>query len=136
MIFIKISEMFGSRHYMTFMLFLGMANAYIMRTNMSIAIVSMVWIYYQRKCSTTASCLMDCRLITRRLFNMTKFLMMNAQKLIMEKKAYVINVTSVYESIWGHLLFLLQEHLDGEFVWSSSVQGYILASFFYGMLPF
>ena len=27
---------------MTFMLFLGMANAYIMRTNMSIAIVSMV----------------------------------------------------------------------------------------------
>jgi MFS transporter, ACS family, solute carrier family 17 (sodium-dependent inorganic phosphate cotransporter), member 5 len=34
--------MFGTRHYMTFMLFLGMANAYIMRTNMSIAIVSMV----------------------------------------------------------------------------------------------
>lgn len=39
---IKISEMFGKRHYMTFMLFLGMANAYVMRTNMSIAIVSMV----------------------------------------------------------------------------------------------
>lgn len=41
---IKISEMFGTRHYMTFMLFLGMANAYVMRTNMSIAIVSMVCI--------------------------------------------------------------------------------------------
>lgn len=27
---------------MTFMLFLGMANAYIMRTNMSVAIVAMV----------------------------------------------------------------------------------------------
>lgn len=39
---IKISETFGTRHYMTFMLFLGMANAYVMRTNMSIAIVSMV----------------------------------------------------------------------------------------------
>lgn len=28
----------GTRHYVTFMLFLGMANAYIMRTNMSVAI--------------------------------------------------------------------------------------------------
>ncbi|XP_065214587.1 putative inorganic phosphate cotransporter isoform X2 [Planococcus citri] len=32
----------GARHLVTFMLFLGMANAYIMRTNMSIAIVAMV----------------------------------------------------------------------------------------------
>lgn len=32
----------GSRHIVTFMLFLGMANAYIMRTNMSVAIVAMV----------------------------------------------------------------------------------------------
>lgn len=32
----------GSRHVVTFMLFLGMANAYIMRTNMSVAIVAMV----------------------------------------------------------------------------------------------
>lgn len=32
----------GVRHFVTFMLFLGMANAYIMRTNMSIAIVAMV----------------------------------------------------------------------------------------------
>lgn len=30
------------RHWVTFMLFLGMANAYIMRTNMSVAIVAMV----------------------------------------------------------------------------------------------
>lgn len=43
---IKISETLGTRHYMTFMLFLGMANAYIMRTNMSIAIVSMVRIEF------------------------------------------------------------------------------------------
>ena len=32
----------GSRHWMTVLLFLGMANAYIMRTNMSVAIVAMV----------------------------------------------------------------------------------------------
>lgn len=32
---------FGSRHLVTFMLFLGMANAYIMRTNMSVTIVVM-----------------------------------------------------------------------------------------------
>lgn len=34
--------MVGSRHIVTFMLFLGMANAYVMRTNMSVAIVAMV----------------------------------------------------------------------------------------------
>ncbi|XP_066595755.1 putative inorganic phosphate cotransporter isoform X2 [Prorops nasuta] len=32
----------GTRHMVTFMLFLGMANAYVMRTNMSVAIVAMV----------------------------------------------------------------------------------------------
>lgn len=37
-----ILEMFGTRHFVTFMLFLGMANAYVMRTNMSVAIVAMV----------------------------------------------------------------------------------------------
>lgn len=32
----------GTRHLVTFLLFLGMANAYVMRTNMSVAIVAMV----------------------------------------------------------------------------------------------
>ncbi|KAF4518376.1 hypothetical protein B566_EDAN007103 [Ephemera danica] len=32
----------GARHAVVFMLFLGMANAYVMRTNMSVAIVAMV----------------------------------------------------------------------------------------------
>lgn len=32
----------GSRHIVTLMLFFGMANAYVMRTNMSVAIVAMV----------------------------------------------------------------------------------------------
>ncbi|XP_014246329.1 putative inorganic phosphate cotransporter isoform X2 [Cimex lectularius] len=45
---VEIEEMvaqkgwFGTRHVVTVMLFLGMANAYTMRTNMSVAIVAMV----------------------------------------------------------------------------------------------
>ncbi|XP_011300837.1 putative inorganic phosphate cotransporter isoform X2 [Fopius arisanus] len=38
----KPKALVGSRHIVTFMLFLGMANAYVMRTNMSVAIVAMV----------------------------------------------------------------------------------------------
>ncbi|XP_017780119.1 PREDICTED: putative inorganic phosphate cotransporter isoform X2 [Nicrophorus vespilloides] len=38
----KPKSCFGTRHMVTLMLFLGMANAYIMRTNMSVAIVAMV----------------------------------------------------------------------------------------------
>ncbi|KAL0128026.1 hypothetical protein PUN28_003337 [Cardiocondyla obscurior] len=37
-----VNGWFGKRHMVTFMIFLGMANAYIMRTNMSVAIVAMV----------------------------------------------------------------------------------------------
>ncbi|KAK4872492.1 hypothetical protein RN001_014521 [Aquatica leii] len=49
----------GSRHIVTFMLFLGMANAYVMRTNMSVAIVAMVnhsaiteHVEYDNECGT------------------------------------------------------------------------------------
>lgn len=38
----KPKQWWGTRHFVTFMLFLGMANAYVMRTNMSVAIVAMV----------------------------------------------------------------------------------------------
>lgn len=41
-VFILSTGGLGTRHWVTFMLFLGMANAYIMRTNMSVAIVAMV----------------------------------------------------------------------------------------------
>ncbi|GBP02848.1 Putative inorganic phosphate cotransporter [Eumeta japonica] len=43
-IFERISSrgLFQTRYFVTFMLFLGMANAYVMRTNMSVAIVAMV----------------------------------------------------------------------------------------------
>lgn len=40
--FFPFAEFWGSRHFVTFMLFLGMANAYVMRTNMYVAIVAMV----------------------------------------------------------------------------------------------
>lgn len=38
----RLPALFGRRHFVTLMLFLGMANAYVMRTNMSVAIVAMV----------------------------------------------------------------------------------------------
>lgn len=37
-----VTALVGTRHLVTFLLFLGMANAYVMRTNMSVAIVAMV----------------------------------------------------------------------------------------------
>jgi len=40
--YVFLTVRFGKRHIVTFMIFLGMANAYIMRTNMSVAIVAMV----------------------------------------------------------------------------------------------
>ncbi|CAH2265151.1 jg9301 [Pararge aegeria aegeria] len=89
----KYSGGFGTRHWVTFMLFLGMANAYVMRTNMSVAIVAMV----------------------------------NHTALPVHKEAEDTecgnvdpNATSVASS------------QDGSFVWSSTLQGYILSSFFYG----
>ncbi|XP_049873005.1 putative inorganic phosphate cotransporter isoform X2 [Pectinophora gossypiella] len=84
-------EGLGQRHFVTFMLFLGMANAYIMRTNMSVAIVAMV--------NHTA-------------------LPVNPEEVDTECGPGQANVTHILQ--------------DGPFVWSSSLQGYILSSFFYG----
>lgn len=89
----KPKKTFGTRHYMTLMLFLGMANAYIMRTNMSVAIVSMV--------NHTA----------------------------IEQKAEVFDDECPDSNVNGTEN---EHHQDGDFIWSSSLQGYILASFFYG----
>ncbi|CAH0398486.1 unnamed protein product [Chilo suppressalis] len=82
----------GHRHFVTFMLFLGMANAYVMRTNMSVAIVAMV--------NHTA-------------------LPVVAEAMDTEC-GEVSNQTHHASS------------QDGSFVWSSTLQGYILSSFFYG----
>ncbi|CAO1427625.1 unnamed protein product [Diamesa hyperborea] len=84
--------MLGTRHYMTFMLFLGMANAYVMRTNMSVAIVAMV--------NHTA----------------------------LEQHTEVFD-DECPDTDYGDTSAKQQ---DGDFAWSSSLQGYILSSFFYG----
>ncbi|XP_013195802.1 putative inorganic phosphate cotransporter isoform X2 [Amyelois transitella] len=83
----------GTRHFVTFMLFLGMANAYIMRTNMSVAIVAMV--------NHSA-------------------LPVIAEHIDTECGNVDGNNTSSAAS------------QDGQFVWTSTLQGYILSSFFYG----
>lgn len=82
----------GHRHWVTFMLFLGMANAYIMRTNMSVAIVAMV--------NHTA---------------------LPVDKEALDTECGNVNLTANHAA-----------SQDGSFVWSSTLQGYILSSFFYG----
>lgn len=85
---------FGTRHYIVFMLFLGMANAYVMRTNMSVAIVAMV--------------------------NQTAI----------EHEAEVFD-DECPDTDYGDQE-VDADHKEGEFLWSTSLQGYILSSFFYG----
>ncbi|CAD7088901.1 unnamed protein product [Hermetia illucens] len=91
-----VSKWFGTRHFVTFMLFLGMANAYVMRTNMSVAIVAMV--------------------------NHT-YLDSMAEAEILDDECVEYNNTLPPKTDPGS---------DGEFKWSSSLQGVILSSFFYG----
>ncbi|XP_053689625.1 putative inorganic phosphate cotransporter isoform X2 [Sabethes cyaneus] len=84
---------FGTRHYVVFMLFLGMANAYVMRTNMSVAIVAMV------------------------------------------NQTAIAHEAEVFDDECPDTDYGDQDdsgHQDGEFLWSTSLQGYILSSFFYG----
>ncbi|CAO1419936.1 unnamed protein product [Diamesa tonsa] len=83
---------FGTRHYVTFMLFLGMANAYIMRTNMSVAIVAMV--------NHTA----------------------------LHSKVMLVD-DECPDTDYGNQTDTQQ---DGEFLWTTSTQSWILSSFFYG----
>ncbi|CAG9824281.1 unnamed protein product [Phaedon cochleariae] len=97
--FEKNQGWFGTRHLVTFMLFLGMANAYIMRTNMSVAIVAMV---NHTAVSNThhdegLSVDDECGLITNENTTISK-----------------------------------STELDGEFIWETDIQGYVLSSFFYG----
>jgi ACS family sodium-dependent inorganic phosphate cotransporter-like MFS transporter 5 len=81
----------GLRHFVTFMLFLGMANAYVMRTNMSVAIVAMV----------------------------------NHTAIHNDDNA----TTSECGGTWDNTP---NPEEDGEYVWTSDQQGYILSAFFYG----
>lgn len=88
----KPTRWWGTRHFVTFMLFLGMANAYVMRTNMSVAIVAMVNHTYVEA----------------------------GHQEVVDDECPDSGYTEQ------------QAPDDGEFKWSSSLQGYILSSFFYG----
>lgn len=89
---LRVAGRFGTRHYVVFMLFLGMANAYVMRTNMSVAIVAMV---------------NQSALEKHELFD-----------------------DECPDTDYGEQDN--SDHQDGEFLWTTSMQGYILSSFFYG----
>ncbi|XP_030386614.1 putative inorganic phosphate cotransporter [Scaptodrosophila lebanonensis] len=81
-----------TRCFVTFMLFLGMANAYVMRTNMSVAIVAMV--------NHTA--------------------IFDGHEELVDDECPDRELPSI------------KDDRDGEFVWNSKLQGFILSSFFYG----
>lgn len=83
----------GARYITTFMLFLGMSNAYIMRTNMSVAIVAMV----------------------------------NHSALPVAPDIVDDECGDVPTNVSKH-----SDSSDGEYVWDTALQGYILSSFFYG----
>ncbi|XP_034241424.1 putative inorganic phosphate cotransporter isoform X1 [Thrips palmi] len=86
----------GSRHCMTLLLFLGMANAYVMRTNMSVAIVAMV--------------------------NHTALPQVHEAMDVEDCGGAVGSIKPRRNDTDG----------DGEFVWNTYTQSYILSSFFYG----
>ncbi|KRT86300.1 membrane transporter [Oryctes borbonicus] len=75
------------------MLFLGMANAYVMRTNMSVAIVAMV--------NHTA---------------------IHTEELLDDE----------CDGVYGNETNNSDPSSDGQFIWETDLQGYILSSFFYG----
>ncbi|XP_069689174.1 putative inorganic phosphate cotransporter isoform X1 [Periplaneta americana] len=92
----------GTRHIVTFMLFLGMANAYVMRTNMSVAIVAMVNHTALPKDDTVEDDECDAD-------NNSASWVAEMTKNHVEKSAET-----------------------GEYIWDSKLQGWILSSFFYG----
>ncbi|XP_003398669.1 putative inorganic phosphate cotransporter isoform X2 [Bombus terrestris] len=92
----KRKTLVGSRHVVTLMLFLGMANAYVMRTNMSVAIVAMI--------------------------NHTAIVNKEEEPLVNECGIVNSSITSDHAG----------KSSDGQFVWDSTKQGYLLSSFFYG----
>ncbi|KAK6625572.1 hypothetical protein RUM43_005871 [Polyplax serrata] len=90
----------GARYITTFMLFLGMSNAYVMRTNMSVAIVAMVN-------HTALPVHLDI-----------------LEDECPDESAGLTDFTSNEKTT--------ETFGNGEYVWDSTVQGYVLSSFFYG----
>ncbi|XP_058788719.1 putative inorganic phosphate cotransporter isoform X2 [Phymastichus coffea] len=93
----------GTRHVVTFMLFLGMANAYVMRTNMSVAIVAMV--------------------------NHTAIIKAEDG----HNETQVSECGEAFDSLNGTAEDGDGgRSSDGQFAWDARLQGYLLSSFFYG----
>nr|CAD7454671.1 unnamed protein product [Timema tahoe] len=97
----------GARHITTFMLFLGMANAYVMRTNMSVAIVAMV----NHSALSVSPEIMDDEC--------------DREIELEGNKSWVIELANSTKKSYI-------DSSDGEFVWDAIEQGYLLSSFFYG----
>ncbi|KAH1005449.1 hypothetical protein HUJ04_006438 [Dendroctonus ponderosae] len=90
---------FGTRHFVTLMLSLGMANAYVMRTNMSVAIVAMVnhtAIAIDDAAATDNAAVSECGVTIDKNSSLTS------------------------------------PEADGQFVWQTDIQAYVLSAFFYG----
>lgn len=100
----------GSRHIMTFMLFLGMANAYVMRTNMSVAIVAMV---------NHTAIGKDPDVLDDECFSPEQTPTLSGT---------IVNTTSTTTPVPD----TYHDEHDGDFVWDTDLQAYILSSFFYG----
>ncbi|XP_058788720.1 putative inorganic phosphate cotransporter isoform X3 [Phymastichus coffea] len=97
------NRLIGTRHVVTFMLFLGMANAYVMRTNMSVAIVAMV--------------------------NHTAIIKAEDG----HNETQVSECGEAFDSLNGTAEDGDGgRSSDGQFAWDARLQGYLLSSFFYG----
>ncbi|GLV43230.1 picot [Carabus blaptoides fortunei] len=101
----------GARHIITFMLFLGMANAYVMRTNMSVAIVAMV---------NHTAIVGEEQLLDDECFKDEQPRTISGIRLLTSNVSTAASTKAA------------EPGSDGEYVWDTDLQAYILSSFFYG----
>lgn len=113
---------------MTFMLFLGMANAYVMRTNMSVAVVAMV---------NHTACIDKHEEVTNECPEYSVNETVTVQSVSTRREILPLRFISEREKNVRKMrrlksLLLPIQSSDGEFSWCSKEQGYLLSAFFYG----